>query len=163
MSNATITVSAGRPALSLKLLAAGLVASLVFAMWEMIIEAFVGAGFWATPVYIGATVLRDLQNVGMPVPFNLLGVILGLMGHVGNGAIFALIFAFLIAPRIGSLIGRIVAGVGYGAVVFLVTWFVILPLIDPVMLNLNAVVFFLGHVIWGIALGGLNYWATARA
>jgi len=163
LSNATITVSTSRAALLLKLLAAGLVASMVFAMWEMIIEAFIGAGFWATPVYIGATVLRDLQNVGMPVPFNLLGVILGLMGHVGNGAIFAFIFAFLIAPRVGSLIGRIGVGVGYGAVVFLLTWFVILPLIDPVMLNLNAVVFFLGYIIWGITLGGLNYWATAKA
>ena len=99
MSNATITVSTSRPALLLKLLAAGLVASMVFAMWEMIIEAFIGAGFWATPVYIGATVLRDLQNVGMPVPFNLLGVILGLMGHVGNGAIFAFAFAFKIGSR----------------------------------------------------------------
>lgn len=163
MSNPATTISAGRPAFSRKLLAAGLVASLVLAMWEMIVEALIGAGFWASPVYIGATVLRDLQNVPTPVPFDLLGVIVGLMGHMMNGIVFALAFAFLIAPRIGSLVGRIVAGVAYGVVVFVLTWFVIVPLIDPVMLNLNAVVFFLGHIWWGIALGALNFWATARA
>ena len=108
-------------------------------------------------------VLRDLQNVGMPVPFNLLAVILGMIGHVMNGAIFAIVFAFLIASRIGSRIGRSFAGAGYGALVFLLTWFVILPLIDPVMLNLNAGVFFIGHIIWGIALGALGYWAAAKA
>ena len=48
-------------------------------------------------------------------------------------------------------------------VIYLVMWFVVLPLVDPVMLNLNAFVFLLGHVMWGIALGAINHWATANA
>ena len=156
------TTTVARPSFSLKLLVAGLVASLVLGMWEMILEAIVGDGFWSPVVYIAATVLRGLQSVTVPVPFDLLGVILGLMGHMMNSVIFGLIFAFLIAPRAKSLAGQIVAGVVYGVVIYLVMWFVVLPLVDPVMLSLNAFVFLLGHMMWGIALGAINHWATAK-
>jgi uncharacterized membrane protein YagU involved in acid resistance len=55
-----------------------------------------------------------------------------------------------------------VAGLVYGVVVYVVMWFIILPLLDPVMLNLNAFVFFLGHMMWGVALALVNYRATAK-
>ncbi|MBI3760837.1 MAG: hypothetical protein HY260_03115 [Chloroflexi bacterium] len=157
------TTTTARPSFSVKLLIAGLVASLVLGMWEMILEAIVGDGFWSPVVYIAATVLRGLQTVTAPVAFNLLGVVLGLMGHMMNSVIFGLIFAYLIAPRAKSLVGQIVAGMVYGVVIYLVMWFVVLPLVDPVMLNLNAFIFLLGHAMWGIALGAINYWATAKA
>ncbi len=32
-------------------------------------------------------------------------------------------------------------------------WFVVVPAIDPLMLNLNAAVFFAAHLMWGAALG----------
>ncbi len=51
----------------------------------------------------------------------------------------------------------------FGAVVFLGMWFLIIPLIDPVMLNLNAAVFFVGHMIWGAALGAVNHRVVAKA
>ncbi len=157
------TVSTIRPSFSLKLLAGGIVASLVIAMWEMIVEAIIpaGNGFWSPVVYIGATVARDLQSVSAPVPFHLLGVILGLIGHMMNSIIFGLIFAYLIAPRARSLGGQIVAGLIYGVVIYLVMWFVALPLVDPVMLNLNAIVFLLGHMMWGVALGFINHRVTS--
>jgi len=158
----SIPTFTARPALSLRLLAAGLVASLVMGMWQMILEAIIGAGFWSPVVYIAATILRGLQSIAVPVPFHLLGVILGLMGHMMNSVIFGLIFAYLIAPRLKSLGRQIVAGVIYGVVIYAVMWFVVVPLVDPVMLNLNAFVFFLGHMMWGVALGAINHWAAAR-
>ena len=163
MSTTTATVT--RQTFSLNLLAGGLVASVVMGMWQMILEAVLphGAGFWAPIVYIAATLLRGLQSVATPVPFDLLGVILGLMGHMMNSVIFGLIFAFLIAPRAKSLGGQIVAGVVYGVVIYLVMWFAVLPAVDPVMLHLNAFVFLLGHMMWGVALGAVNHWATAKA
>ncbi len=157
------TTAVARPSFSAKLLVAGLVASLVMGMWEMILEAVVGDGFWAPVVYIGATILRSLQSVTAPVPFHRLGVVLGLMGHMMNSALLGLLFATLIAPRLRSLGGQIAAGVIYGVVIFGVTWLVILPLVDPVMLNLNAFVFLLGHMMWGVALGAINHRLTARA
>ena len=51
----------------------------------------------------------------------------------------------------------------YGMVIFAMMWFVVVPLLDPVMANLNMVVFLLGHLMWGVALGALNYWAAAKA
>jgi hypothetical protein len=161
---ATATLPASRTSLSPTLLAGGLVASLVMAMWEMIVEAIIpnGAGFWAAPVYIAATIFRNLQAVSRPVPFDTFGVVAGLMGHMMNSVIFGVIFAWLIAPRAASLLGKIVAGIVYGIAVYLAMWFVIVPLVDPVMLNLNAFVFLLAHMMWGIALGVVTQWTSAR-
>ena len=153
-----LTEQTTAPALSLKLLVAGIIASMVMAMWEMIVEAIIpgGAGFWAAPVTIAATVLRDLQDVAIPVPFTLIGVVVGMMGHMMNSIILAVIFAFWIAPRLPSLVGQIVAGMVYGVVIFVVMWYAILPVIDPVMLKLNAVVFLFARLMWGGALGWIN-------
>jgi hypothetical protein len=153
-----------RPTFSPRLLLAGIVASLVIGMWQMILEAVLpnGSGFWAAAVYIAATVLRDLQTVTTPVAFHLLGVVGGLAGHMMNSVILGLIFAFLIAPRLGSTAARVVGGVVYGVAVFLVMWFVALPLIDPVMLRLNALVFLIGHMMWGAALALVVGWSGTR-
>ncbi len=122
-----------RPSFSIKLLAGGIVAGLVMAMWEMMMEAILpgGNGFWSPVVYIGATVVRDLQSVTSPVPFHLLGVMVGMMGHMMNSIIFGLIFAYLIAPRARTLGKQIAAGLVYGVVIYLVMWFVVVPLLDP--------------------------------
>ena len=118
----TLTESTTAPSFSMKLLVAGVIASLVMAMWEMIVEAILptGAGFWAAPVMIAAAVLRDLQDVAIPVPFTLVGVVVGMIGHMMNSIIFAIIFALWIVPRIPSLVGQIVAGMVYGLVIFVV-------------------------------------------
>jgi hypothetical protein len=159
------TLGTTRTTLSVKWLGAGLIASLVMGMWEMIVEAIIpnGAGFWSAPVYIAATIFRNLQSIARPVSFDLVAVMAGLMGHMMNSVILGLLFAFVIAPRFKSLIGQVVAGMIYGAVVYAVMALVVVPFVDPVMANLNAVVFFLGHLMWGVALGGLNHWAIAKA
>ena len=159
----TTAVSVSRPSFSWRVLVPGLVASLVLGMWQMIVEAIVGAGLWSPPIYIAATLLRGLQGAGSPASFDLAGVGLGLMGHMMNSVIFGLVFAFLIGPRLPSLGRQIVGGLIYGVAIFIVMWYVILPLINPVMLNLNAGVFFLGHMMWGAALGAANYLVVTRA
>lgn len=158
-------VSVARPSFTWRVLVPGLVASLVLGMWQMIVEALIstGAGLWSPPVYIAATLLRGFQTVGSPAPFDLLGVGLGLMGHMMNSIILGLIFAFLIGPRLPTLGRQIVGGIVYGVAIFIGMWYLVLPLIDPVMLNLNAGVFFLGHMMWGAALGAVNYIVVARA
>ncbi len=152
------TASAAAPSFTWKLLIAGLIASMVMGMWEMIMEAVLpgGQGFWSAPVFIAATVLRDLQGVASPVPFDAMGVILGLMGHMMNSVVLGIIFAFWIAPRLPSLGGQIVTGMVYGVVIFMVMWYGILPLIDPVMLKLDPIIFVLAHAMWGGALGWIN-------
>src|SRR5262249_19852061 len=137
---------------------AGLIASLVLGMLEMLYESIAGAGFWAPVVFITATILRSLQSVSIPVGFQPLPVLLGLMGHMMNSVILAFVFAWLIAPRLRSLSALVVAGVVYSVVVFAAMWFGILPLIDPAMLKLSGLVFLISHMMWGVALGLVLGW-----
>lgn len=142
-----------------RVLVAGIVASLVMGMIEMIYEALAGDGFWSPAVYIGATVLRGLQSVRIPVAFDFWGVVLGLMGHMMNSVIFGLIFTAIFARSARSRGGLVVPGAIYALIIFFVMWYVVAPAIDPVILNLNAVVFAIAHIMWGAALG----WLVPRA
>ncbi len=132
---------------------AGLVASIVMGMIEMIYEAIGGAGFWSPMIFIGATILRGLQSVEVPVRFLFWGVVFGLAGHMMNSVIFGLIFTSITARTSLSRGGLVVGGIVYAIALFVIMWFVIVPLIDPVMLKLNRTVFAISHVMWGAALG----------
>lgn len=136
-----------------RVLVAGIAASVVMGMIEMIYEAIAGDGFWSPMIYIGATVLRGLQSVQIPVSFNFWGVVLGLMGHMMNSVIFGLIFAAIFSrtPRSRGVLA--ITGAIYALTIFFVMWYVVLPAVDPVMLNLNATVFAIAHVMWGAVLG----------
>jgi hypothetical protein len=138
-----------------RIIVAGLIASVVMGMVEMIYEAVAGDGFWSPVIYIGATVLRGLQSLQPPAGFHFGGVILGLMGHMMNSAILGLVFTAVVARRIASRGSLIITGAVYGLVVFFVMWNVILPIVDRVMLNLNAPFFAFSHIMWGAALGWL--------
>lgn len=142
----------------------GMIAGALMGMWTMIVEAFLpsGTGFWSPMNFIAATVLRYLQNVSASAGFDLAGVVVGVLGHMMNSIIFALIFAYLIAPRIHSMMGEIVAGIVYGILIYVVMWYAVVPLIDPVMLNLNSLVFFIGHLIFGGVLGAMSYWVIGQ-
>lgn len=136
-----------------RVVGAGLIASVVMGMIEMIYEAVAGAGFWSPVVFIGATILRGLQSVQVPVPFLFWGVLFGLMGHMMNSVIFGLLFGWISFRTTLSRGGLVTAGVVYALVIFAIMWFVVVPAIDPVMLKLNATVFAISHVMWGAALG----------
>lgn len=132
---------------------AGLIASIIMGMIEMVFEAVAGDGFWSPVTYIGATVLRGLQSLQPPVGFLFWGVLLGLMGHMMNSVILTWIFVRVLARRVGSRGALLTSGVIYGLAVFFVMWYLVLPVVDPVMLNLNVTVFVLAHLMWGAALG----------
>lgn len=138
-----------------KVIVAGLVSSIAMAMMEMAYEGVFGAGFWSAPVFIAATVLRDLQAVAIPVAFALVPVILGMMGHMMNSVILAFIFAGLFGRSLNSSLNGAVVGALYALGIFFAMWFLILPLIDPVMLNLNPVVFAISHMLWGAVVGAM--------
>ncbi|MBI3977907.1 MAG: hypothetical protein HY331_06955 [Chloroflexi bacterium] len=146
-----------------RVLIAGLVASMVMGMIEMVYEAIAGAGFWSPVVFIAATILRDLQGSQAPVPFQPVPVVLGLMGHMMNSVILGLVFAAVVAPRLRGLGSLAIGGAVYGAVVFVVMWLIVLPLIDPVMRQLNGLVFALSHMMWGAALGLILGWGQEES
>jgi hypothetical protein len=110
---------------SVRVIGAGLIASMVMGMTEMVYEAVAGNGFWSPVTYIAATLLQDLQSVESPVPFQLVPVVLGLMGHMMNSVILGIVFATVIAPRLRGQASPAVAGAAYGTLVFLGMWFVV--------------------------------------
>lgn len=144
--------------LNSRVLFAGLIASLVMGMVEMLYEAIGGAGFWSPVVFIAATIVRGFQSVPVPVPFQPLGVVLGLMGHMMNSVILAFLFAQFVAPRLRGTSALLLGGMIYSLIVFVVIWFAIVPLVDPVMLKLNGLVFAISHLMWGAALGLVLGW-----
>ena len=137
------------------ILIGGIVASLVLAMWEMIVEVIIpgGAGFFGPPIAIGATIVRSLQGAANPIPFDGLALVLGLMGHMMNSVVLAAIFGLVVTRLATSSSGTVALGMVWGVVVFVATRFLVVPAVDPLMLNLNAAAFFAGHLMWGGALG----------
>lgn len=141
--------------MSKKIIIAGLVASVAMAMMEMMYEGLFGVGFWSAPVFIAATILRDLQTATPPVAFSVVPVVLGMMGHMMNSIALTFVFVAVLGRFLHSPFAGAIAGAAYALAVFFVMWFAGLPLIDPVMLNLNPIVFALSHMLWGAVLGGM--------
>jgi hypothetical protein len=137
------------------ILIGGIAASLVVAMWEMILEAILpdGAGLFGPPIAIGATVVRDLQGSLNPIQFDLTALVIGLGGHMMNSVILAVAFDLAVGRRGLGATALLITGIAWGAVVFGAMWFVVVPAIDPLVHNLNGVVFLVGHMMWGAALG----------
>ncbi len=144
----------------------GLIGGMVLAMWEMMVEAirsvalggsFWGslsthAGFWSAPQWIGATVIRRLQDTRNP-NFDFGPLILGLMGHMMNSIILGLIFVAFAYFITRSLGGLFITGMMYGAVIFAITWWGVVAAIDPAMQEVNGAWFFVGHLMYGGVLG----------
>lgn len=141
-----------------RILIAGITASVAMAMVEMIYEGLFGVGFWSAPVFIAATVLRDLQTIALPVVFLAVPVIVGLMGHMMNSVLLGFIFVTIFSRFTTARATSVLAGMGYALIVFLFMWFIVLPLIDPVMRNINPYMFALAHLVWGATLG----WFVAK-
>lgn len=147
-----------------RIILAGLIASIVMGMWEMVVEQVAGGnGFWSPVTYIAATILRDYQQVPTPVPFEALPVVLGLMGHMMNSVLLGAGFALITRPAHGSRNELIAFGAAYGIAVMLIMWLVVLPLVDPVMLRVNVVGFFIAHIMWGVGLGIALGWTAENA
>ncbi len=137
-----------------KIFLVGIISGTVMAMMEMMYEGIWGIGFWAPPVTIAATVLRDFQSVALPIStFLFIPVMLGIMMHMVNSVIFDQIFTRVISLHMASRAKRVIAGAIFGMVIFTLMWFVVLPLVNPVMLKLNGVVFVMAHALWGAILG----------
>jgi hypothetical protein len=146
-----------------RILFAGLIAGAVMGMVEMLFAALSGEGLWTPLVFISATVQRGLQSLVPPATFMPGAVVLGTLGHLVNSIVLGLVFAWLAAPRLRGWVALVVGGIVFGLLVFAATWFIALPLVDPVMLQLDATLFAISHIVWGATLGGLLAWHAAPA
>lgn len=141
----------------IKYLKRGTIAGVVMAMIEMIYEGLWGIGFWAPPALISGVVFTDLVDLVAPIGFLFVPFIVGLIIHKMMGGVLAVILERIyIALGINSCLNRIIFGAVYGLAIFVVMWFVVLPIINPAMLILNAPMFAAAHAVFGIILGRLT-------
>jgi hypothetical protein len=148
-------VTTDTPTFHRRVLFVGLLAGMVYGMMEMLIEAVIGHGFWSPLRYIASvfTLGKDIDP-----SFSLFPVVVGLMGHMMNSAIFALLFAQLISRPIRTTAGLVMGAMGYAAAIFFLMWFVVLPLIDPAMTLVNGAGFLASHLMFGLVLGAGIAW-----
>jgi hypothetical protein len=134
----------------LRYLAVGLVAGMAYGMMEMVIEAVIGKGLWSPLRYIASvfTLGKDTDP-----GFALVPVVVGLMGHMMNSVIFGVVFSLWISRLASGVGGLAVLGMVYAAAIFVVMWYVVLPVIDPAMLLVNGPGFFASHLLYGLVLG----------
>jgi hypothetical protein len=138
--------------LPIPVIVAGLVAGASMAMIDMLFEAAAGGSVWGPATYLSALIIRPLQASSAPAPFLLDPFLLGLLMQLIASLFLSYLFALYIAPRIPSE-AMVVAGAAYGAIVFLFTSTLLLPLVNPVMFRLNGVALAIAHLCWGAVLG----------
>lgn len=126
---------------------AGIVAAIVMGLFAMIVAAVRGAGFWAPMQLIGALYMgADIAQ------YEFWSAVLGIGTHLVVGAVFGVVFAALMR-RVTSPGVQIAAGLAYGAIVFLVMTYLVLPWANPVMFSaIDAGWFFLYHLAFGLTL-----------
>jgi hypothetical protein len=146
--------------LTRRIVLAGLVASLVMGMFQMVYEAIAGAGLWAPPTLIAATLIRSLQATTLPIGFQPLPVVLGLMGHMMNSIILGALFVLFIAPRLTSRGALATAGAMYGLAIFVIMRLIVVPLVDPALSTVSWPAFAMAHVMWGVAIGLVLGWRS---
>lgn len=126
----------------------GVAGSVVMAMWAMMVAAISGMGFWApvqliAAVWLGSSALMHLSATV---------ILVGLMTHMMMGAILGLVLASIFqVVRTGPGPVRLVWGMVYSLVVWVLSQYVILPAIDPMMAShMPPWAFALGHLMFGV-------------
>ncbi|MGC8488123.1 MAG: hypothetical protein ACP5QO_07865 [Clostridia bacterium] len=127
----------------------GLIGSVVMAMWAMMVAGATGMGFWAPVQLIAAT------WYGPAAMMHLTGgvIIAGLMTHMMMGAMLGIILAiaFQVIPAFAPGRVRLVWGIVYGLVVWIVMQFAILKAVDPMMASkMTPWAFAMGHMMFGL-------------
>ena len=159
---------------------AGVIASLVMAMYAMIAAlTYQGTGFF-TPLYHIASLVISPDHMMMSIQqadagnafaFYAGPAAVGAAIHMMTGASFGVLFAAIVGATRLRGVGILVAAVLWGVVVYLSSTYVLLALAATVfdsgeqIKNMSSLVgqgtFFAEHVAYGAALGALM-WRTSR-
>ena len=133
----------------------GTVAGIIFAMFEMIMAAILGDGFFMPLKMIGAIVLgQGALQASYPL---VTAVLVGVIVHMTLSAIYGAVFAAVVSA-IGALQGNRGALIGvatiFGFILWLVNFYAIAPVLFPWFLMANPVAQLLAHTFFfGTALG----------
>jgi hypothetical protein len=132
-----------------RVITAGMLAGCVLILTLMVSGAVTPGGIWAAPICVAASVLRDLQDAPVPMTFMAGPVALGLLGLSTISMVLALAFCIVVVRPEAGRVRLVISGLASGLTVFVLVWFVVLPWLDPVMLQLDPQIVALAHLAWG--------------
>lgn len=120
------------------------------AMWAMVVAMVTGMGFWRPVQLIAAAWLgpQAMMNASVSV------ILVGLMTHMMVGALLGtmgLVILRMVRIPVGPV--RLVWGMLFGLVVWIINQFVILPVVDPMLAtHMTPWAFAVGHLMFGVVL-----------
>lgn len=138
---------------------AGLAGGLAMAIVAALISVSMGQDIWHESKRIAAIVYGPAALAA--AGFDLGPVLLGTLIHLAVSALLGAIFGIVTRRWLGltSDFGTpVLAGLIYGLMIWLVAYFLILPLINPALLEVYAPAFIIQHVAYGIVTGLVYMW-----
>ncbi|HEU5100984.1 MAG TPA: DUF6789 family protein [Roseiflexaceae bacterium] len=138
---------------------AGLAGGLAMAIVAAIISASMGQDIWHESKRIAAIVYGP---AALAAPgFDLGPVLVGSLIHLLVSAVLGAIFGIVTRRWLGltSDFGTpVLAGLIYGMMIWLVAYFIVLPVLNPALLEVYAPAFIIQHVVYGIVTGLVYMW-----
>jgi uncharacterized membrane protein YagU involved in acid resistance len=133
---------------------AGLVGGVAMAVVGALIATAMSTDIWLTPERIAALVFGP---VAAATPgFDAAPVIVGSLLHLALSALFGAVYALLISKvlRVTTEYGApVVGGLVYGLLIWLVAYFIVLPVLNPLLLDVYAPSFIIQNLVYGTVLG----------
>jgi hypothetical protein len=138
---------------------AGLGGGLAMAVVGMLFALALGQDVWLEPKRIAAVVYgaAALAHGGFDAQPVLIGTLIHFLTSAIVGAIFGIVTRRWL--RLPSDFGTpVLAGLVYGLLVWLVAYFIALPVVDPWLLDSYAPAFIIQHIVYGVVTGLLYAW-----
>jgi len=133
---------------------AGLLAGAVMVVLSPILSLVTGIGIWEPPKLIAATLLGPA--VAEQTGFVLLPVLVGTLIHFVTSLILGVIFGVVLNRMLHLTTDfglPVLLGFVYGAMIFFVAWFIILPLINPTLRDSYMGPVIAQNLVFGVCLG----------
>jgi len=133
---------------------AGIIGGAAMAIVGAVLAFAMNTSIWLTPERIAAFVLGP--GAAATPEFDAVPVLVGTLIHFILSAIFGIIFALLVSRglRVTTEYGApVVAGLVYGGLIWLVAYFIILPILNPLLLEVYAPSFIMQNLVYGTVLG----------
>lgn len=142
---------------------AGLGGGLAMTLVAALLTGALDQDLWLQPKVIASLVLGS--SAGEAAGFALAPVALGLLIHLGVAMLLGWLFAHFMhhIARLPSDFGvPEVAGVVFGLLIWVVAYFVVLPLAAPGLLSIYAPALLIQHLVYGASTGLLYGWLFPR-
>lgn len=138
---------------------AGLAGGVAMAVVAALLSASMGQDIWHEPKRIAAIIYGPaaLASSGFAPGPVLLGTLLHLLVSALLGAIFGIVTrrGLHLTSDFGT---PVMAGLVYGLLIWMAAYFVVLPQLNPALLEVYQPAFIIQHVAYGVVLGLVYMW-----